>query len=198
MRNSIRERANPARWRLKRTGDGRDHREGECRSGGSLLADPDRGLIDGDPELVQDAIDKERDWFASEGQVMFRHRSFTGSAATATTRRSFRHASCRCLAATGVFLIGDRLDDLEVDLGTRFDTGNFAGDLGPMPVFAGMTLRPASRCSSLRLVIGIDWIRNGKPPGVLLPTAADHPAIFDPLPQKSDHARPRRDDKSLD
>lgn len=40
-------------------------------SDGSLLADPDRGLIDGDPDLVQDAIDEERDWFASEGQVVF-------------------------------------------------------------------------------------------------------------------------------
>jgi hypothetical protein len=28
-------------------------------------------LIDGDPDLVQDAINQERDWFASEGQVMF-------------------------------------------------------------------------------------------------------------------------------
>jgi hypothetical protein len=36
-------------------------------SGGSLLADPDSGLIDGDPDMVQDAIHKKRDWFASAG-----------------------------------------------------------------------------------------------------------------------------------
>lgn len=30
-----------------------------------MLADPDRGLIDGDPDLVQDAIHKERDWLAA-------------------------------------------------------------------------------------------------------------------------------------
>ena len=51
----------------QRTGDGRDHREAEGASGGSLLADPDSGLIDGDPDMVQDAIHKERDWFCFGG-----------------------------------------------------------------------------------------------------------------------------------
>jgi hypothetical protein len=31
-----------------------------------------------------------------------------------------------------------------------------------------------------------------------LPTAADRPAMFYPLPQKSNHGRSRRDDKSPD
>lgn len=60
----------------QRTGDGRDHREAKGASGGSLLADPDSGLIDGDPDMVQDAIHKERDWFASAGiEVSGRDRS---------------------------------------------------------------------------------------------------------------------------
>lgn len=56
-----------------------------------MLADPDRGLIDGDPELVQDAIDKERDWFASEGQVIFRH----GSLLAQQVPRKYGNATSR-------------------------------------------------------------------------------------------------------
>lgn len=68
-----------------------------------------------------------------------------------------------CSAATNVSLIGNRLDDLEVYPCTRLDTGHFARDLSRMPVFSGMTLRPATCSSSLRLVVSIDRIRDGKP-----------------------------------
>jgi hypothetical protein len=70
VRNLRPERADPARWLLK--GPGTIAITAKAKpSGGSLLADPDRGLIDADPDLVQDAIHKERYWFASEGQVVF-------------------------------------------------------------------------------------------------------------------------------
>lgn len=70
VRNLRAERAIPARWLLE--GPGTVAITAKAKpSGGSLLADPDRGLIDGDPALVQDAINEARDWFASEGQVMF-------------------------------------------------------------------------------------------------------------------------------
>ena len=63
------ERAIPARWLPSVSGTGRDHREGESRSGRSLLADPVSGLIDGDPGLDQEAIHQERDWQASIGRL---------------------------------------------------------------------------------------------------------------------------------
>ena len=50
----------------QRIGDGRDHRAVEDKRR-QQAADPDSGLIDGDPDMVQDAIHKERDWFASAG-----------------------------------------------------------------------------------------------------------------------------------
>ena len=66
VRNLRPERANPARWLLKGPGTVAITAQSKT-SGGSLLADPDSGLIDGDPDMVQDAIHKERDWFASAG-----------------------------------------------------------------------------------------------------------------------------------
>lgn len=66
VRNLRPERADPARWLLE--GPGTVAITAKAKpSGGSLLADPDRGLIVGDPNLVQDAINEERDWFASGG-----------------------------------------------------------------------------------------------------------------------------------
>jgi hypothetical protein len=65
--------------------------------------------------------------------------------------RWLRQATGICSAATGTFLIGNRLDDFEVHLGTRFDAGDFAGNLGPMPVFTAFPcarLRSALRCAS--------------------------------------------------
>ncbi len=114
------------------------------------------------------------------GQAVFWHGSFTCTAVTASTRHYFRHAQCRCLAATGAFLIGNRLDDLEVHLGMRFDAGDFAGNLGPMLVFTDITLRSAAGGSSLRLVIGTNRVRCGKPPSICPPTAADSSPMFDP------------------
>jgi len=67
LRNLRPERANPARWLLKGPGTVAITAQAKT-SGGSLLVDPDSGLIDGDPDLVQDAITQERDWFASVGQ----------------------------------------------------------------------------------------------------------------------------------
>tara|TARA_R110002051_G_scaffold26097_1_gene63052 strand:+ start:13505 stop:13954 length:450 start_codon:yes stop_codon:yes gene_type:complete len=64
VRNLRPERADPARWLLKGPGTVAITAQSKT-SGGSLLADPDSGLIDGDPGMVQDAIHKERDWFAS-------------------------------------------------------------------------------------------------------------------------------------
>ncbi|WP_312415241.1 hypothetical protein [Shinella sp.] len=66
VRNLRTERADPARWLLKGPGTVAITAQSKT-SGGSLLADPDSGLIDGDPDMVQDAIHKERDWFASAG-----------------------------------------------------------------------------------------------------------------------------------
>ncbi|WP_286084353.1 hypothetical protein [Agrobacterium sp. FDAARGOS_525] len=52
------------KWLPSASGTGRDHRKGESQSGRSLLADPVRGLIDGDPGPDQEAIHQERDWHA--------------------------------------------------------------------------------------------------------------------------------------
>lgn len=96
-------------------------------SGGSLLADADRGLIDGDPGMIQDAIHKERVWFASVG-TEYRHRSLR------TPVQHFRRASVSSVhrsAATGSFLIGQSPEDFEVHLGTRLYAGDFTGNLGP-------------------------------------------------------------------
>ena len=54
----------------QRTRDGRDHRAVEDKRR-QQAADPDSGLIDGDPDMVQNAIHKERDWFASAGIEVF-------------------------------------------------------------------------------------------------------------------------------
>ncbi|QOF75283.1 hypothetical protein IG197_32460 (plasmid) [Aminobacter sp. SR38] len=55
VRNLRPEQADPARWLLE--GPGTVAITAKAKpSGGSLLADPDRGLIDADPDLVQDAI----------------------------------------------------------------------------------------------------------------------------------------------
>ncbi|MDH4438973.1 MAG: hypothetical protein QE284_01130 [Rhizobium sp.] len=86
-------------------------------SGGSSAADPDSGLIDEDPGLVQDAIHKERDWFASvaighSAQIVHRRqliiccRAFVSSV----------HRS----AAPGLSLTGQYLEDVEVHLDMRF------------------------------------------------------------------------------
>ena len=64
VRNLRPERADPARWLLKGPGTVAITAQSKT-SGGSLLADPDSGLIDGDPGMVQDAIHKERDWSVS-------------------------------------------------------------------------------------------------------------------------------------
>jgi len=82
-------------------------------------------LIDGDPELVQDAINKERDWFASAGQQVFRHRSFTGTTAAASPclfpphpsgvqrEQNKMHAEAHSRGATilGFFQITDQAED---------------------------------------------------------------------------------------
>lgn len=131
----------------QRTGDGRDHRAVEDKRR-QQAADPDSGLIDGDPDLVQDAIHKERNWFASVGQE---------GSGTDRSRTSQPTISTRCLcihrrsAATGMFLIGNRPDDLEVHLGTRLDAGDLTGDLGPLPMLAGFTFCTAAQGSALRL-----------------------------------------------
>jgi len=109
-----------------------------------------------------------------------------------------RYPSCSRSAATGGFLIGDRLDDLEVHCGARLDAVDFAGDLCPMPEFGGIASCPAARSSSLRLAMAIDRIGCGQSPCIVLPAAADFAAVFDPLPQESDYGRPRRDARSSD
>lgn len=58
----------PARWRHVWSGAGRDHREGVCRSGRSLLTDPSR-VDRQSPALDQVAIPGERDWSVSHGGV---------------------------------------------------------------------------------------------------------------------------------
>jgi hypothetical protein len=63
-----------------------------------------------------------------------------------------------------MFLIGSRLNDLEVHLGTRLDAGDLTGDLGPMPMLAGITLCTAAQGSPLHLVIGVNRIGFCKPP----------------------------------
>jgi len=53
-----------------------------------------------------------------------------------------------------MFLIGNRLDDLEVHLGTRPDVGDLTGESGPMPLFTGIALRTAPQallCATTRL-----------------------------------------------
>ncbi|MGQ3213680.1 MAG: hypothetical protein ACT6U0_02990 [Shinella sp.] len=70
VRNLRPEQADPARWLLKGPGTVAITAQSKT-SGGSLLADPDSGLIDGDPDMVQNAIHKERDWFASAGIEVF-------------------------------------------------------------------------------------------------------------------------------
>jgi hypothetical protein len=56
-----------------------------------------------------------------------------------------------CSAATGTFLIGNRLDDLEVHLGTRFDAATSLATLAQCqysPAFPCARLRAALRCAS--------------------------------------------------
>lgn len=102
-------------------------------------------MIDGDPDLGQDAINQERDWFASEGRAVFPAQIVHGRHRDRHDPLSLRQSSCKCLTAAGGFLIGERVDDLEVHRGTQFDTGAFADHLGPMPVFTRIPLRPASQ-----------------------------------------------------
>ena len=91
VRNLRPERADPARWLLKGPGTVAIIAKAKP-SDGSLLADPDRGLIDGDPDLVQDAIYEERDWFASGGpdgvsaQVVHLRHSYSPAMLVSATR----------------------------------------------------------------------------------------------------------------
>jgi len=62
------------------------------------------------------------------GQAVFWHGSFTCTTVTASTRHYFRHAQCRCLAATGAFLIGNRLDDLDRTFALLQQTIGRSGD----------------------------------------------------------------------
>ena len=68
MRNLHPERADPARWLLKGPGTVAITAQAKTERRHACVADPESGLIDGDPGMVQDAIHKERDWFASVGQ----------------------------------------------------------------------------------------------------------------------------------
>ncbi|CUX66884.1 conserved hypothetical protein [Agrobacterium genomosp. 5 str. CFBP 6626] len=92
LRNLRPERADPARWLLKGPGPVAITAQSKT-SGGSLLADPDSGLIDGDPGLVQDAIHKERDWFASAAIEVYRHRSVTEASSAFVAEYPFRQFS---------------------------------------------------------------------------------------------------------
>lgn len=51
------------------------------------------GLIDEDPDMVQDAIHKERDWFASAGFEVFRHKSVTEASSAFVAEYPFRQFS---------------------------------------------------------------------------------------------------------
>jgi hypothetical protein len=120
-----------------------------------LLADPDSGLIDGDPGLVQDAIHKERDWFASVGDRIF------GTDRSRKTAQHLLPSICfisHRSAATGLFLIGHYLKDIEVHLGMRFYTGDFTGDLGPVPILMEVAFGATAESASLRLIVSSDRI----------------------------------------
>lgn len=136
----------------QRTGDGRDHREAKGASGGSLLADPDSGLIDGDPGLVQDAIHIERDWFASAA---------IGYSAQIVHGRQLT-VCCQAFGSSAsgdvFFLIGQILEDVEVHLGTQFYTGDFTGDLCPVPIPMEVALGATAESASLRLIVSSDRI----------------------------------------
>ncbi|WP_421612091.1 hypothetical protein [Agrobacterium tumefaciens] len=112
-------------------------------------------MIDGDPGLVQDAIHKERDWFASaaigySAQIVDgRQLSICCRAFVSSVYRS---------AATGFFLIGQILEDVEVHLGTRFYTGDFTGDLGPVPILMEVAFGATADRASLRLIVSSDRI----------------------------------------
>lgn len=184
VRNLRPEQADPARWLLKGPGTVAITAQSKT-SGGSLLADPDSGLIDGDPDLVQDAIHKERDWFASVGQEGSGTDRSRTSQPTRPTRYLWIH---RRSAATGILLTGDCLDDLEVHLGTRLDAGDLTGDLSPMPMLAGIALCAAAQGSALRLVVGADRIGFCEHPGIRLPSASQRSSQFNPLLEKFNHA----------
>ncbi|ADZ72824.1 hypothetical protein SL003B_p0063 (plasmid) [Polymorphum gilvum SL003B-26A1] len=127
MRNLRPERADPARWLLE--GPGTVAITAKAKpSGGSLLADPQR--VDrrrSGPGPGRHRI-KSGVGLLRRARRFFRHRSFTGSAATATTRRSFHPAPCRCLAVTGAFLISNRLDGLDRTFALLQQTIGRSGD----------------------------------------------------------------------
>lgn len=151
VRNLRPERADPARWLLKGPGQVAITAQAKT-SGGSLLADPDSGLIDADPGLVQDAIHKERNWIASAAigcSVQIVHGRQLSRASVSPVHRS---------AATRFFLIGQNLEDVEVHLGTRFYTGDFTGDLGPVPILMEVAFGAAAESASLRLIVSSDRI----------------------------------------
>ncbi|MGV1926445.1 hypothetical protein ACQZ6S_14165 [Agrobacterium tumefaciens] len=76
-------------------------------------------MIDGDPDLDQDAINQKRDWFASEGRAVFPAQVVHSFHRDRHDSLSLRQSSCKRLSAAGGFLIGDRVDDLEVLRGTQ-------------------------------------------------------------------------------
>ena len=144
VRNLRPERADPARWLLKGPGTVAITAQSKT-SGGSLLADPDSGLIDADPDLVQDAIHKERDWFASVGR---------GVRGTDRPRMPGQHLLFEIRVVCALFsggrhLIGLGLEDLDFHLGSWFDTAISPANLAPVPEFSGDDL--ASGCA-IRLI----------------------------------------------
>ncbi|WP_321377531.1 hypothetical protein [Rhizobium sp.] len=90
-------------------------------------------------------------------------------------------------AATCIFPISKVLEDFEIHLGSRFYTGNFAGDLGPVPVFMEITLPSAAQRASLRLIVSAGRIQSSKQSGVNLPPEPYRSTVTYPSLEKWDH-----------
>ena len=86
------------------------------------------------------------------------------------------------------FLVSDRLNDLHVHLHDRRETSNLGSHLRPMPEPGPVRLGATAGSKTLRLIIGFVSILFDQGVSVLLPMAADLPALLDPSGKDMEHS----------
>lgn len=134
--------------------------------------------------MVQDAIHKERDWFASAGIEVF---------GTDRSRKPAQHLLPRtCLTSPPVsddVLSPDRtrLRQQKVHLRAWLYPGYLAGDFRPVPELVEFTSGPAMKRTALCFVVATGWIRNCEKPCISLPSPPYCPAMCEPSCEKADH-----------
>ncbi|WP_377278971.1 hypothetical protein [Rhizobium sp. R86522] len=85
-----------------------------------------------------------------------------------------------------ILLIGQGFENSEIHLSAWLYTGDFVGDLRPVPELVEITSGPTMKRTALCFVVGRGWIRNCEKPGVSLPSRSYCPATCEPSCEEAD------------